>query len=169
MMKIFVIAFLFLLPLTSCDDKEGSNETEEANKETAINFVNTIWNNKELSSLDIYFADQFIRRVNNAEIAAGKIELSANIQVSFTGFPDLTLSIDNIVSYDDLVIMHWTIIGTNTGVFGESPATGKKIKINGVTHIKFDKEGKIIYEDVFYNELLLLQQLGYTLMPPTIE
>jgi len=169
MMKIFVIASLFLLPLTSCDDKDGSNETEEANKETVINFVSTIWNNKELSSLEIYFADQFIRRVNNAEIAANKIELSANIQVYFTGFPDLSLSIDNIVPYDDIVIMHWTILGTNTGVFGESPPTGKKIKINGVTHIKFDNKGKIIYEDVFYNELMLLQQLGYTLAPPTLE
>jgi len=65
--------------------------------------------------------------------------------------------------------MHWTILGTNTGVFGESPPTGKKIKINGITHIKFDNKGKIIYEDVFYNELLLLQQLGYTLLPPTLE
>jgi len=46
MMKIFVIASLFLLPLTACDDKDGSNETEEANKETVINFVSTIWNKK---------------------------------------------------------------------------------------------------------------------------
>jgi len=169
MIKIFVIASLFLLPLTACDDKDGSNDTEEANKETTINFVSSIWNNKEISSIEIYFADQFIRRVNNVVIASSKKELSANIQVSFKGFPDLTLSIDDIVPYDDLVIMNWTILGTNTGIFGEFPPTGKKIKISGITHLKFDNEGKIIYEDVFYNELLLLQQLGYTLLPPTLE
>jgi steroid delta-isomerase-like uncharacterized protein len=169
MIKIFVIASLFLLPLQACNDKDGLNETEEVNKETVISFINTIWNNKELSKLEIYVADQFIRRVNNVEIAAGKKELSANVQVSFTGFPDLTLSIDEIVPYDDLVIMNWTILGTNTGVFGEFPPTGKKIKIGGISHIKFDNEGKIIYDDVFYNELSLLQQLGYTLMPPTLE
>ena len=107
MMKIFIIVSLLLLPLTACDDKDRSNETEEANKETTINFVSTIWNNKELSSLEIYFADQFIRRVNNVVIASSKKELSANIQVSFKGFPDLTLSIDEIVPYDDLVIMNW--------------------------------------------------------------
>ena len=169
MIKIFLIASLFLLPLTACDDKDGSNETGEVNKETVISFVSTIWNDKELSSLEIYFADQFIRRVNNAEIAANKKELSANIQVYFTGFPDLTLSIDDIVPYGDLVIMNWTILGTNTGIFGEFPATGKKVKISGITHLTFDKEGKIIYEDVFYNELSLLQQLGYTLMPPILK
>ena len=169
MIKIFVIASLFLLPLQACNDKGGLNETEEVNKERVISFVSTIWNDKELSKLDVYFADQLIRRVNDVEIAASKKELSANIQVYFTGFPDLTLIIDGIVPYDDLVIMNWTILGTNTGVFGESPPTGKKIKISGISHIKFDHEGKIIHEDVFYNELLLLQQLGYTLMPPTLE
>ena len=169
MIKIFLIASLFLLPLQACNDKDVLIETEKVNKETVISFVSTIWNNKELSKLEIYFADQFIRRVNNVEIATSKIELSANIQVYFTGFPDLTLIIDDIVPYNDLVIMNWTISGTNTGVFGESPPTGKKIKINGISHIKFDKQGKILYEDVFYNELLLLQQLGYTLIPPTLE
>ena len=168
-MKILVIVSLFLLPLQGCNDKDGLKETEEVNKETAISFISTIWNNKELSKLDIYVADEFIRRINNVEVAAGKNELSANIQVSFTGFPDLTLSIDEIVTYDDLVIMNWTILGTNTGVFGEFPATGKKIKIGGISHLKFDNDGKIIYEDVFYNELSLLQQLGYTLLPPTLE
>ena len=168
-MKIFLIASLFILSLQACNDKDVLNETKEVNKETVISFVNTIWNDKDVSKLEIYFADQFIRRVNNVEIAASMIELSTNIQVYFTGFPDLTLSIDDIVPYNDLVIMNWTISGTNTGVFGESPPTGKKIKINGITHIKFNKEGKIIYEDVFYNELLLLQQLGYTLIPPTLE
>ncbi len=160
---------MFILPLQACNDKDVLNETEEVNKETVISYVSTIWNNKDVSKLEIYFADQFIRRVNNVEIAASMIELSTNIQVYFIGFPDLTLSIDDIVPYNDLVIMNWTISGTNTGVFGESPPTGKKIKINGISHIKFNKEGKIIYEDVFYNELLLLQQLGYTLIPPTLE
>ena len=169
MIKIFIISALFLIPLQACSDKDGLNQTEEVNKETTINFVSSIWNNKEISSIEIYFADQFIRRVNNVVIASSKKELSANIQVAFKGFPDLTLSIDNIVPYDDLVIMNWTLLGTNTGIFGEFPPTGKKIKISGITHLKFDNEGKITYEDVFYNELLLLQQLGYTLLPPTLE
>ena len=169
MIKIFLIASLFLLPLQACVDKDRSNEIEEVNKETVISYISTIWNNKELSSLDIYFADQFIRMVNSVEIATSKKELSANTQVYFKGFPDLTFSIDEIVPYGDLVIINWTISGTNTGVFGESPPTGKKVKINGISHFKFEKEGKIIYENVFYNELSLLQQLGYTLLPPTLE
>ena len=65
--------------------------------------------------------------------------------------------------------MNWTATGTNTGTFGELKATGKKIKVSGASRIEFDQEGKIIFEDVFFNELSLLQQMGHTLTPPVVE
>ena len=65
--------------------------------------------------------------------------------------------------------MTWTITGSNTGVFGELPPTGKRIKISGITRMDFDEEGKIEVEEVCYNELSLLQQMGHTLNPPVLE
>ena len=148
----------------------GTNiQKEEMNKNTVINFVSSIWNEKDLSQLDQFFSQEFKRRVNNVEIASNKEELTANIQVYLTGFPDLNLLIDDILPYHDQVIMNWTITGTNTGVFGEFPATGKKIKVSGLSHLSFDENGKISYEDIFYNELSLLQQLGYSLTPPALN
>jgi steroid delta-isomerase-like uncharacterized protein len=169
MIKILLIASLFLLPLNSCDDKGTNIQKEEMNKNTVINFVSSIWNEKDLSQLDQFFSQEFKRRVNNVEIASNKEELTANIQVYLTGFPDLNLLIDDILPYHDQVIMNWTITGTNTGVFGEFPATGKKIKVSGLSHLSFDENGKISYEDIFYNELSLLQQLGYSLTPPALN
>jgi predicted ester cyclase len=117
----------------------GTNiQKEEMNKNTVINFVSSIWNEKDLSQLDQFFSQEFKRRVNNVEIASNKEELTANIQVYLTGFPDLNLLIDDILPYHDQVIMNWTITGTNTGVFGEFPATGKKIKVSGLSHLSFD-------------------------------
>ena len=169
MIRILLIASIFLLSLNSCSDKGSSIEKEEMNKNTVINFVSGIWNEKDLSQLDHFFSHEFIRRVNNVEIASNKEELTANIQVYLTGFPDLNLMIDEISPFRDQVIMHWTITGTNTGVFGEFPATGKKIKVSGLSHLSFDQAGKISHEDIFYNELSLLQQLGYSLTPPELN
>ena len=169
MIKILLIASLFLLPLNSCDDKDSTIKKEEMNKNTVINFVSSIWNEKDLSQLDQFFSHEFERRVNNVEIASNKEELTANLQVYLTGFPDLNLTIDDILPYRDQVIMNWTITGTNTGVFGEYPATGKKIKVSGLSRLIFDQAGKICHEDVFYNELSLLQQLGYSLTPPELN
>jgi predicted ester cyclase len=67
------------------------------------------------------------------------------------------------------IYMSWTITGSNTGVFGELPPTGKRIKISGITRMDFDDEGKIAVEQVYYNELSLMQQLGHTLSPPVLE
>ena len=70
---------------------------------------------------------------------------------------------------DRHLFAHWTFTGTNTGIFGEFPATGKKAKVSGMSLLSFDEEGKLYREEVYYNELDLLQQLGYTLVPPALE
>ena len=59
--------------------------------------------------------------------------------------------------------MHWELTGTNTGEFSGSPATGNKVKVTGLSRIHFNGEGKIDEENVFYNELDLMTQLGKTL------
>jgi steroid delta-isomerase-like uncharacterized protein len=169
MIKIFIIASLILLPLEACNQQDKKQDIEKVNEMAVMNFITTVWNDKDVSNLEAFFSNEFTRRVNNVEIASNLQELSANIQVYFTGFPDLNLSIDQIYSSHDHVFINWTITGTNTGVFGEFPATGKKIKVNGITRFDIDEIGKFIYEDVYYNELALLQQLGYNLTPPVFE
>ena len=76
---------------------------------------------------------------------------------------------DDTFIKDSVVFTHWEVDGPNTGIFAEAPATGKKIKISGLSLIYFNKEGKIYKENVCYNELDLLQQLGYTLVPPVLK
>ena len=169
MIKIFIIASLLLVTSGACNQNDHRQEIEKVNERAVVSFIASVWNDKDISSLDLYFSNQLTRRVNNVEIASSMQELSANIQVYFTGFPDLNLNINEIFACRDQVFMNWTITGTNTGVFGEFPATGKKIKVSGITRIDFDETGKFIYEDVFYNELALLQQLGYSLTPPAFE
>lgn len=169
MIKILVLASLVLIPLGSCSDMDRTLELEEEHQKKVIDFVSTIWNEKDLSQLDIFYADQFTRMVNNIETTSDKKELLANIQVYFTGFPDLKFSINKMIPYQNKVFMNWTITGTNTGMFGEFPATGKKVKVSGITHIDFDDQGKFIFEEAFFNELSLLQQLGYSLRPPAFD
>jgi len=169
MIKSLVIASVILISAGACSDMDRTTEIEEENKKTAIRFVATIWNEKDLSQIETFYADQFTRMVNNIEVTSDKIELLANIQVYFTGFPDLKFSIEKILPYRNKVFINWTLTGTNTGMFGEFPATGKKVKVSGITHFDFDEEGKFVYEEAFFNELSLLQQLGYSLTPPTFE
>ena len=107
--------------------------------------------------------------MNDIEVATENADLTANINVLFIAFPDLKLSVESIVAAENTVFVNWNIKATNTGVFGDNEATGKKIKISGLSRIDLNEESKIIYENVFYNELSLLQQVGYRLLKPNTE
>lgn len=107
--------------------------------------------------------------MNGVKVAEGPAELEAHLQLFFTAFPDLVISAEDVRFKDNLAFIQWNAKGTNTGVFGEVGPTGKRVNINGLSHLSFSEEGRIIKEIVYYNELELLQQLGYTLIPPNLE
>lgn len=154
-----------------CGDQNASTHTsKEVRNENSLDaFIDKGWNEKDLSIVSNYFSDVFIRNVNNVKLASDRKELAAHMQVYFTGFPDLKIEINDIISEGDQIYLSWTLNGTNTGQFGDLSATGKKIKISGMSLIHFNEEGKIIHEEVFYNELSLLQQMGHTLNPPILQ
>ena len=172
MPKIFVATIIIFLIMGSCDEPGNNSEPEtleNRNQAVLLEFLDKAWNNKDLDAIDSCFSDKLVRKVNGVNLASSKNELAANMHVYFTGFPDLKLESNNMLSKGNEIYMSWTITGSNTGMFGELPPTGKKIKISGITRMDFDEEGKIEVEEVYYNELSLLQQMGHTLSPPVVE
>ena len=172
MYKFSLIAIFVAVMLFSCVNREPESALEDVeliNRSNLKSFLEKIWNEKDLSAIDSFFSDSLTRQVNSVNLASNKNELTANLQVYFTGFPDLKIKIDNMASEGQQVYISWTLTGTNTGVFGELQPTGKKIKISGISRTDFNEAGKIIHEEVFYNELSLLQQMGHTLNPPILE
>jgi steroid delta-isomerase-like uncharacterized protein len=168
MFKSNCIIFIFLL-LGACSPIDKKKETEARNIKTVQAYVDTIWNNKQLDSLEVYFSSAFLRKVNNIELATDNVELTANINILFSSFPDLQMDIEYLIAATNKVFMNWTISGTNTGDYSDQPATGQKVKISGITRFDLNDEGKITYINLYFNELSLMQQLGYTLTKPQIE
>ncbi|MGI9532138.1 ester cyclase [Lutimonas sp.] len=160
---IFLMIFLFLL---SCNQSESAAEKERKNLKTCLSFVDNVWNNKDLTSLESFFADTFSRNVNSIEAASNLHEMTAIFNIYFIAFPDLHFTVEQITPIDDQLFMTWNMTGTNTGVFGDNPATGKQVQINGITRLDFNDDNKIVKQNVFYTELSLLQQLGHTLQRP---
>jgi steroid delta-isomerase-like uncharacterized protein len=166
------LALSLLFALFSCAQKETApveNIEEEVNLKKVESLIEKVWNEKDLSAIDSLFSNTLIREVNGVNLASNKKELTANLQLYFNGFPDLQINLEEMTTVGNHVYLYWTLSGTHTGIFGELPPTGKKIKIRGISRTDFDDTGKIIRERVFYNELSLLQQMGYTLNPPLLE
>lgn len=74
-------------------------------------------------------------------------------------FPDLNITVEKQVAEQDLVAVHWTARGTNTGAGNGIPATGRAVEITGTTLFRLD-EGKIAEEWTCANSLGLMRQLG---------
>lgn len=164
------LTILLAIVLIGCQtvEKKGPESTSAVQK-VVITYVDSCWNKGEFSSLDRIVSKGFVRNLNGLEVANGRMELEAYIQNYIRAFPNLRITVNKLIEKDDNVILEWSFSGTNTGEFAEFIATGKKAIVNGVTLITFDSAGKMIQENTYYNELYLLQQLGFTLNPPNLK
>lgn len=89
----------------------------------------------------------------------GTADWRQNVGVILTGFPDLDLRMDDIVSEGDRVAVRMTFTGTHTGEFmGVSP-TGRRIEYSSSEIYRFEN-GKIAEEWINSDVLSLLQQIG---------
>lgn len=132
-------------------------------------YVDSVWNQKDTTFLKSISTASLLRMLNGITVADTPREMQSHLQVYFTAFPDIKLALEQTYIREDMAFVHWSADGTNTGIFGEIGATGKKVRVQGISQLFFDKDGKLEKEYVFFNELDLLQQLGYTLLPPVLE
>lgn len=171
-MKRWPLILLFLIVAavackpTTRDENGGSQSQISQQVRT---WIDSCWNQRNFGALEVLTSSTSTRYMNGVKVAEGPAELEAHLQLFFTAFPDLVITAEEIHYKDSLAFIQWNARGTNTGVFGEVAATGKRLNINGLSYLSFSKKGKIIREIVYYNELELLQQLGYTLSPPNLE
>ncbi len=170
MNKVALINLLWLLLLAGCisEDHKSIIEKEKRIEVTIINYL-AYQNEKDKTKLNTIIAESFSRNMNGIQMVSNRNEQKASMQVFMVGFPDMYVTYPNKYIKENEAFIHWILTGTNTGVYGDVSATGKKVKIEGISHLYFNEFGKLIQEDVYYNELDLLQQIGYTLNPPIVE
>jgi steroid delta-isomerase-like uncharacterized protein len=77
-----------------------------------------------------------------------------------TAFPDLNVTVEDVISEGDNAVTRYTIRGTHQGGIEEfGPPTGRQMELQGIT-IHRIADGKIVEEWERYDNLSLMQQLG---------
>jgi len=76
-----------------------------------------------------------------------------------TGFPDIKVTVEDLVAEGEKVVARWTWRGTNQGDFQGMPPTGKQVNGSGISIHRF-ADGKIAEAWVNFDALGMLQQLG---------
>ncbi|RSN45199.1 hypothetical protein DMC64_20395 [Amycolatopsis sp. WAC 04197] len=136
----------------------GSHET------VARRVYADLWNDRRYENADDLFHPHFSSPAA-PELSGGAAKLAA-IRVYHAAFPDLKVTIDQLVASADQVAVRWSVTGTDTGGLRGRPPTGRVITTWGVDFLEFDN-GRIIRDWVGTDWLGTLVQLGAVQSPWT--
>ena len=134
-----------------------------SNEEVMRRFVEEVINNGNYSVLGELIQPTYTYRTPDQELR-GPEALEALFTAYRIAFPDLNVSIDELVNGGDKIAISFTLTGTHEGdLMGISP-TGKPVKINGMILSHF-QDGKIDEEWEILDMLSMFQQLGVVSLP----
>lgn len=152
--------------LSAIEKANNMSVEDKAINEAIDSFIANFFNKQGSDSnvVNETLANDYVRYLNDVKVASNPADLNEGMKVFFTGFPDFHIKLlHRSPIFDNTQFVHWELSGTNTGEFAGSPATGNKVKVTGLSRIHFNGDGKIDEENVFYNELDFMKQLGKTL------
>ena len=133
----------------------------EANKATARRFYDEFLNKGDTSVVDAVYTPNVVIHAPPSPpgSAPGTEGLKQMIGMYRTAFPDFHVTVDEMVSEGDVVVVRMTFQGTHTGDLMGIPPTGNKINIHGVDFLRFvgGKAAEVWHHE---EELLMWQQLG---------
>lgn len=94
-------------------------------------------------------------------VLEGRDEFEAHLRELRTGFPDLTIEIEEMLSGEGVVMTEWTATATHEGEFNGIPATNREIELQGMSKTLI-RDGEIVEDRVYHDFHAFLEQLGLT-------
>jgi len=148
-LRILCIAAVFS---ASCELPEAETE-QEKNKDVARQFFKKVWQEHNTSFVNEATTEDFDR--------AGHIAFA---DTTYARFPDFFVEVVDMIAEEDKVAAFWKAKGTSA----QELSKGKEVTFPGMTLLRFE-DGKIAEGQGYYNQLSIMEQLGFTLQPPSAE
>jgi steroid delta-isomerase-like uncharacterized protein len=134
----------------------------EENKALARRAWEEIFNQRNLDALDEFYAADAVWHQPDQDLQ-GLEEVKQWLARPFEAFPDLNVTIEDVIAEGDKVVIRYTSRGTHQGETGGlGPPTGRQIELEGIAIQHFEGDKIVEFWDRF-DSLSLLQQLGLAL------
>jgi steroid delta-isomerase-like uncharacterized protein len=132
----------------------------EHNKAIVRRLFTELWNNGNLLVADEIFAPNYAHYdPSTPDFGRGPDSEKKRAALYRTAFPDLHLTIEDVIAEGETVMTRWSCRGTHKGDLNGIAPTGKHITITGLTVARVSN-GKIVEGYVNWDALGLMQQLG---------
>ena len=130
------------------------------NKAIVRRLYEEVWNKRRLELVDeIISPSHAIHDPTASGSAVGPEAYKRQVTRFITAFPDLRLTIEDMVGENEKLAVAWTISGTHKGEFMGIPATNKKVSVDGIT-INHIVNAKIMDSYISWDAWGAMQQLG---------
>jgi uncharacterized protein (TIGR02246 family) len=122
------------------------------------------WCNQDPASVAAFYSPNGSLGINGASPAVGRSAIRAVAQGFMTDFPDLVVTMDDVLLDGERAVYRWTLAGTNTGPGG----TGQRVRISGFEEWKIGADGLIAESRGHFDEAAYQHQLqhGHEQSPP---
>ena len=160
---ITVLGAVILATTAGCRQQPADTQraSEERNKALVRRWIEEGFNRRSLTVVDDVFAERLT--VNGQVI--GRDGLKQSMSRHLGGFPDLQVTIDDILAEGEMVGIWYTVEGTHGGEFEAIPPTGRHVKWAGFDLFRI--EGGKLTDARFVSDFHgLLTQLGATVSLP---
>lgn len=137
--------------------------TPDENKALVRDYWETVYNGRDPARLAAFLADDFVRHDPGQTQARqpGLADDVARTTAQLADFPDLHVSVDDLIAAGDKVVVRLTWRGTQQDPLEPwgAPATGRTAEFAAVSIIRVSG-GQFVEEWALFDDLTMLRQLG---------
>jgi len=132
----------------------------EQNKNAVRRLFEEVWNKGYVPVADELFASTYTHHDSSTpDVGRGPESEKKRVSLYRNAFPDLRLTIEDLIAEGETVMARWSCRGTHRGDLNGIAPTGKQFTISGVSIARF-ASGKMVEGWVNWDALGLMQQLG---------
>ena len=133
----------------------------EKNKAVVQRYVDEIQNAHSLDGIESIFAEDFVDHMaSSGGLFLGGMEgLKRGYAAFLNAFPDLHVTVEDMIAEGDKVVAYKTLSGTHRGSHLGIPPTGKHVQYQIISIYRI-KNGKIVEYWGLQDEMSLKRQLG---------
>jgi steroid delta-isomerase-like uncharacterized protein len=132
----------------------------EQNKTAVRRLFDELWNKGSLPVADELIAPTYTHHdASTPDVGRGPESEKKRVTHYRNAFPDMRLTIEDIIAEGETVIARWSCRGQHKGELNGIAPTGKQVAFTGVTIARF-AGGKMVEGFVNWDALGLMQQLG---------
>jgi predicted ester cyclase len=136
----------------------------ESSKAVCRRLIDEVVNQGNLTAVDELVSPSYVYHGPGGLELRGIDGFKQLVTLYRTAYPDLRITIDDIVAEGETVAMRWTGRGTHLGDLSGIAPTARPATVTGIVFSRV-VGGKIVEDFESFDELGMLRQLGVTTIP----